>query len=239
MTVGVPAREERGGVFRTGGAVSWSPAQNGVPASLTDTALPHTASGPEPGAVTQLCPRGVPGSRVDSTRPAPTGLGPSVTHPGWAGGLVPAADTHDRRPAVSVPATETAPACAPAAGDPGRVGEGHRDQRGGATASQVQRAVRNVATVPGQVPVALLLHVQPTPLPSPRQGPQSPAPVRVTQRVAEAAGRGPPTHAAPTPAGGPGLCGGACPAAAWPPEPQHPSDTGNTASETEAPRESR
>lgn len=63
--------------------------------------------------------------------PCPHRAGPLCDPPGWAGGLVPAADTHDRRPAVSVPATETAPACAPAAGDPGRVGEGHRDQWGG------------------------------------------------------------------------------------------------------------
>lgn len=176
MTVRVPAREERG-------------ARSVVACPEQGARQPRGRDPPEPGAVPQLCPQGPPGSRADGSHPVPTRPGPSVTHPGWAGGLVPATATHQRRPTVSrtgkdsqvsrqdLPGREDGAGLVHRQlGTLGRVGEGPRDRQGrGLTASQKCNKPSGTWPQPrGQGPVALLLHVQPTPLPRPRRGPPAP-----------------------------------------------------------------
>lgn len=193
MTVGVPAREERG-------------ARSVVACPEQGARQPRGRDPPEPGAVPQLCPQGVPGSRADGSHPVPTRPGPSVTHPGWAGGLVPATATHQRRPTVSRTgkdskslgrtflAVKTGPAwCTGSWGPWGGWGKDPVTDREG-----------------GRLPLRSATNRQEHGH-SPGGRCQWPCFCTSSQPHSHARGGGHqprPGHAARTPAGGPGLCGG-------------------------------
>lgn len=201
-----------------GGAVSRSPAQNRVPARHEDTTLPHTAPGPEPRAMSRGRGRdpALPSGSAQFQDPMAPALSPpgwdppGITHPGGASSLVPATghpptlanyEPHTARKAKTLSETflaiKTGPAwCTGGWGPWGGLGKDTMTNRevGADHLSEVQRTVRNMATVPGAGAggPASARPADPPPKPPSQQGSRSPTPVPATQLAPEAAGRGRP-----------------------------------------------